>query len=66
MRLCKMRHLSFFAVFVFLMISTPAMAIYKCTVNGKVTFSDIPCAQGSGQETIHLQGQSDTIDPAYK
>lgn len=55
-----MRHLSFFAVFVFLMISTPAMAIYKCTVNGKVTFSDIPCAQGSGQETIHLQGQSDT------
>lgn len=38
-------------------IANPASAdIYKCTVNGKLTFSDIPCAQGGKQEVIQLPG----------
>jgi hypothetical protein len=40
------------------LIAQPVHAkVYKCTVNGKLTFSDIPCAQGSKQEVIQLQGQ---------
>jgi hypothetical protein len=32
---------------IFLLFSSPAFAIYKCTSNGKVTYSDVLCLDGS-------------------
>lgn len=31
---------------VLLLLSTPALAIYKCESNGKLTYSDVPCHAG--------------------
>lgn len=33
-----------------LAISVPALAAYKCELGGKVTYSDVPCLDGKGQE----------------
>lgn len=47
----------FFIMGICVIIANPAFAdIYKCTVNGKLTFSDTPCAQGDKQEIIKLPG----------
>lgn len=35
--------------------ATPALALNKCKVNGKVVYSDLPCADGSEQKKMNIK-----------
>lgn len=38
-----------------LVLSAPALALNKCKVNGKVVYSDVPCAAGSKQKKLKIK-----------
>ncbi len=43
----SLRHLLGLLLSLLLAISAPAWAIFKCDVNGKITYSDTPCSEGN-------------------
>ncbi|HYD62311.1 MAG TPA: DUF4124 domain-containing protein [Noviherbaspirillum sp.] len=43
-----------------LSFSLPAFAAYKCEANGKITYSDIPCADGKQVEIAGVASVSET------
>lgn len=57
-----------FIALAFAFASTPAWAIYKCTVNGTVAFQEQPCADAKTQAQIRTQYEAEKIgsEPAVK
>jgi hypothetical protein len=51
-----MRH--FLLSFSFMLLPLPALAIYKCEANGKVSYSDVPCR---GAQLLNMSEDSQTM-----
>lgn len=42
-------------------LSTPSWAVFKCTVDGRTSFQEQPCADARGQTAVRTQYEADKI-----